>query len=1158
MPKYLFNSILFLAVTCWNINAAEKPTENLIINSSFEESQEYRPVYHQIGEYRLDCPVKGLAYTAKEYWNGKRALEIAPGVAWSFETTDRYAEKGVFSASIKGAPGLVAEIEVSAVTFDLHTAKLSSAFTSGKFNTTSEWQRVTLPFVNKRKEWSASYTVTVRNTGKAPLWLDAVQLELDNDQASAYSPERYSQRDIDQMRSYKLNPRSDIPDFAGRQGKSGEVKLTLIAPEGASAKLQPVQGGVPFPPGEMFNPARAVLNDANGKNVPCQTTVLARRSTDGSIISLLLNFQAEIKSGESRQYTLKYGGEPVPDGKPIAVLQGDRIVIATGTVTATISKKHFRLFDEIIDASGRSVVAGGDAGAFFTTFNDRNFSSGNIAPVTCSIENNGPEYAVIRVTGKHSDSAGKRLLDYDVRISAFKGMPYFIIEYTLINQETPPDLIIRNAGLRLPVFSGNGKRTFGLVDATTLEFPGATGRTALTQLRQRNGETIYDVLLNLPDGEKRLADTRSNGVATIGDAAVAVADFWQLNPKELAAEPDRLSVYLWPADGVKDIALPFGLAATLRLGYAPLSGSEDIKKITEFPLMLMPDPVWMSATGVFGRFIPAGQARQEFPRFSAIEDGIFDQVKRFHAVSDFNGMFDYGDFGSPAYCNNHETEGVDNLWLRYLRTGDPEIYRLAIAASRHSRDIDVCHIRPGVAARHTHSAGTHTCYNFHTGHFWQSGLLWHYLLTGDRRSFDVAIASGAELVTKSTINYKPGRERSRLLFHLAELYGMTGIVQFRQGFERQYNFGAESNIGHGYYSAISLDCLAKLYEATGDNKYAVRLAADSAAIRANIDACRDKNANIDIDEGRGWHLFKAMGEAAERTGDTGYLTTLNDYFLPYYSVSMTPADYSIATAAPYIYALSRSGVKESKSLPESMFGINHLIGAVPGDSLTNSFRFVIPGGEPFTLRIYKQLKFRSQTTLKYKNIPSVSYRLTEPAGKVVEEGKIEGDKEECAMKVIQVKPSGRGDYNLELNFINDCWGAFSCSFPARLNADRWFFCRYSRFNPVAFWLRAPASGQISVEFRWPYDDNACSGQIPGAALEDETGRLITNKTWTVPMNWRNDNGGKYCTQKLTLNIPRELQGKPVRLFVNDIKWLEWKIDGLDYPWLATVKAGIAR
>ena len=60
------------------------------------------------------------------------------------------------------------------------------------------------------------------------------------------------------------------------------------------------------------------------------------------------------------------------------------------------------------------------------------------------------------------------------------------------------------------------------------------------------------------------------------------------------------------------------------------------------------------------------------------------------------------------------------------------------------------------------------------------------------------------------------------------------------------------------------------------------------------------------------------------------------------------------------------------------------------------------------------------------------------------------------------------------------------------------------------------------------------------------------------MNWRNDKGGKFCTQKLILKIPDELRGKPLRLFVNDVKWMEWKINGLDYPWIAEVKDGITR
>ncbi len=186
----------------------------------------------------------------------------------------------------------------------------------------------------------------------------------------------------------------------------------------------------------------------------------------------------------------------------------------------------------------------------------------------------------------------------------------------------------------------------------------------------------------------------------------------------------------------------------------------------------------------------------------------------------------------------------------------------------------------------------------------------------------------------------------------------------------------------------------------------------------------------------------------------------------------------------------------------------------------------------------------------------MNYLLSDPSGKVVAEGKLEGDQKECDMKMIEVKPTVRGNYNLKLEFLNDCWGDFSCSVPARLNADRWFFCRNSHYYPVSFWLKAPASGKLALEFRWPYDDNGYAGQILGAALEDETGRVISNKTWTVPMDWRNDNGGKYCVQKLALTIPDELRNKPLRLLVNDVKWLEWKIDGLDYHWFASVKEGV--
>lgn len=77
--------------------------------------------------------------------------------------------------------------------------------------------------------------------------------------------------------------------------------------------------------------------------------------------------------------------------------------------------------------------------------------------------------------------------------------------------------------------------------------------------------------------------------------------------------------------------------------------------------------------------------------------------------------------------------------------GDPALFRRAAEMERQFRDVAVPHASPSSMWIQPHAAGTHTTGHFHVGHFWSTGMIWHYLLTGDRRSYDTARGTAADL-----------------------------------------------------------------------------------------------------------------------------------------------------------------------------------------------------------------------------------------------------------------------------------------------------------------------------------------------------------------------------------------------------------------------------
>jgi len=204
--------------------------------------------------------------------------------------------------------------------------------------------------------------------------------------------------------------------------------------------------------------------------------------------------------------------------------------------------------------------------------------------------------------------------------------------------------------------------------------------------------------------------------------------------------------------------------------------------------LLRADPPWYCASGVWGRLAPRDE--KTFPAFErvmsqpAVLGGYSIAAKD---RGDYYGMFNYGDSPNSSGWSNLETMDGRALFLGFMRTGDREYFDVAAAASMHYRDVDIVH-PSGQTCTH---CGDHTFFRHNTSHSWIQGVVDHYLLTGDRRSREVAIQHAEWLCETPVDAYlREGRKFTRYLDNLMDVCLMTGEPRYLAMFHKKLDHRA--------------------------------------------------------------------------------------------------------------------------------------------------------------------------------------------------------------------------------------------------------------------------------------------------------------------------------------------------------------------------------
>jgi hypothetical protein len=356
--------------------------------------------------------------------------------------------------------------------------------------------------------------------------------------------------------------------------------------------------------------------------------------------------------------------------------------------------------------------------------------------------------------------------------------------------------------------------------------------------------------------------------------AIGIRHFLEEYPKELALDAaGQAQAFTWsPRAGAMSFARSSaapgsegavenwaqGIAKTselVLLFHDRATGADAIARTMGYvltPPVAHVDPAWYGDSGVYGHFAPRTAAFGELQRAL---DYKFDWVLFNQRWSPWFGMFDYGDvkvgFNGTRWDNwGHNEPAQDfELWLQFMRTGDPRYFDAAQALSRHTMDVDNTHwpaaprylgdtnypldywktadAAPatkwlGIGRRHSAQHWQHAL----SAHVWVQGWLADYYLAADHRALDVARQTADMHLRRLWGEHElTGRRLYLSVWNLAEVWDATKDPRYgdetRRRVERMLRLqfdqgGALALDRYGYAQIYASQGLSRFYAMTGD------------------------------------------------------------------------------------------------------------------------------------------------------------------------------------------------------------------------------------------------------------------------------------------------------------------------------------------------------
>jgi hypothetical protein len=642
----------------------------------------------------------------------------------------------------------------------------------------------------------------------------------------------------------------------------------------------PATSGVPFPKGALGTDRQIRLLDVNGSEVPLQTEVLGRWD-DGSVKWALLDFHAD-----GPAYSLEYGSEVRRRSfaSPLSVTgNADEIAIATGPAKFVISKRRFG-FLQSVTVDGQRFLSPENPSAFYLTGGDGTIYSSLAPPDEVAVEESGPLRAVVRVSGSHRASDGRKLFGYIVRFHAYAGQSFLRAQCTFVNDFEGSEFTdIRVLNLRVPL---TGSERQPLRWSMGERYSGAFHGTGTVALRQHT-DNHYSIDL---DGPREAAEGRragnwaewSDGNRTM---TLALRGFWQNYPKDLVLSPGGFELALCPPLEANEYAQAKGTVDEHRLYYYLQRGlyklREGVSKTHDLwldfargqaghselherqaPLIATAPAEWYAESRAMGELAPV-KSSGLLARYDAFFQQSFETYLGSREKNREYGMLNFGDWWGERVINwgNSEYDTQHAFFMQFTRTGDLRYLRAGEEMEWHNRDVDTVHHH----ADKTRTGGVYIHCVGHTGDYYRTspppgtgipeggfkvshsfieGHLDYYFLTGDRRSFETAVRIADHYNDALTTNFdftnlrNPGWHliMTNAMYQATydRYYLNAARIVFERVLERQTSDGGwkrfltddhcnclPRHLGNaGFMVGVLLTGLKEYYEITGDERAA--------------------------------------------------------------------------------------------------------------------------------------------------------------------------------------------------------------------------------------------------------------------------------------------------------------------------------------------------
>ncbi len=640
-----------------------------------------------------------------------------------------------------------------------------------------------------------------------------------------------------------------------------------------------------------------MLTDHLGHARPVQARALERWS-DGSVRWLLLDFQS--RGDEDTSVDVDFAGRPT--GAPeadhpsaaTARSDGNRIRLSSGIVSLGVGPGDRGLFLDLTHGDRRLI----DPGRTRLVVRGAGGVDAPLVVQSVTIEEPGPLRASVHLHGRLESLA----LDVICRIEVFAGLPVVRLRVTLHNPRSaehpgglwelgdPGSVLLEQVSLAIaPPADARAERVSCAIDRespmTIVEQPfrlhqESSGRpnweSPVHRSRTGVASPRYRGYRMTSGGLTREAPSASPIVRVdtpAGSVCVTSRLFWEVFPKAYAVSDEGvLAVDLLPADRSEDHELQAGEQFSHELAMA----FDDDPLALEWvrtPSTPMVDPAWWAQAGDVSHLSMSSDPGHPYEQLvrAAIDGHDTFQAKR-DRIDEY-GWQHYGDLYAdhengaagdrpPIVSHyNNQYDGIAGLLVQFMRSRDPRWWELARDMAAHVRYIDI-YATDGDKSAYNNGLFWHTYHYVDAGrashrsypkapgvagggpsieHNYSTGLMLHYLMTGDRDSRDAVLR-----LARWTIDMDDG---GRTIFRYLSR-GATGLASATGGVDYH---------GPGRGPANAIQTLLNAVRLTGDRAW---LDKAEELIRRCVHPHDDLEARNLLDAERRWYytvFLQALG-----------------------------------------------------------------------------------------------------------------------------------------------------------------------------------------------------------------------------------------------------------------------------------------------------------